>query len=55
MGVGLTLWVESQLPPNSPLLHISTRDVRQSTIYAVASIPAIWLIIRAYWAVSGSS
>ena len=55
MGVGLTLWVESQLPPNSPLVHISTRDVRQSAIYAVASIPAIWLIIRAYWAVSGSS
>jgi hypothetical protein len=28
--------------------------MRQSAIYALASIPLIWLIIRAYWAVSGS-
>ncbi len=54
MGVGLIRWVETQQPGPSPLVQISARDVRQSAIYAVASIPAIWLVIRAYWAVSGS-
>jgi hypothetical protein len=54
MGLGLIRWVETQQPGPSPLVRISTRDVRQSVIYALVSIPAIWLIIRAYWAVSGS-
>lgn len=54
MGFGLIRWVETQQPSPSPLTQISTRDVRQSAIYAFASIPMIWLIIRAYWAVSGS-
>jgi O-antigen ligase len=54
MGLGLVRWVETQQPGPSPVVQISARDVRQSAIYAVASIPAIWLIIRAYWAVSGS-
>jgi O-antigen ligase/polysaccharide polymerase Wzy-like membrane protein len=54
MGLGLIRWVETQQASPSPLTQISTREVRQSAIYAVASIPVIWLIIRAYWAVSGS-
>ena len=55
MGVGLTLWVESQLPSNSPLVHISTRDVRQSVIFTVFSVPVIYIVIRVYWAAGGAS
>jgi O-antigen ligase len=55
MGLGLIRWVETRQPGPSPLVQISTRDVRQSVIYAVASIPLVWLIIRAYWAASGSA
>jgi O-antigen ligase len=54
MGFGLIRWVEIQQPAAAPLVQISMRDMRQSAIYALASIPLIWLIIRAYWAVSGS-
>ncbi len=54
MGLGLIRWVETQQADSSPLVQVSSRDVRQSVIYALVSIPAIWLIIRAYWAVSGS-
>jgi hypothetical protein len=54
MGFGLIRWVEIQQPAAAPLVQISTRDVRQSAIYALASVPLIWLIIRAYWAMSGS-
>jgi O-antigen ligase len=55
MGLGLIRWVEIQQPTAAPLVRISTRDMRQSALYALASIPLIWLIIRAYWAVSGST
>lgn len=54
MGLGLIRWVETQQAGPSPLAQISARDVRQSALYAAGSIPIIWLIIRAYWAVSGS-
>ena len=54
VGLGLIRWVEAQQPGPSTLTQVSARDVRHSAIYAVASIPAIWLVIRAYWAVSGS-
>ncbi len=54
IGLGLIRWVETQQADSSPLVQVSSRDVRQSVIYALVSIPAIWLIIRAYWAVSGS-
>ncbi len=53
MGLALIRWVETHQSGPSPVAQISARDVKQSAMYAVASIPAIWLIIRAYWAVSG--
>jgi O-antigen ligase len=54
MGLGLIRWVQTQQPGPSPVAQISARDVRQTAVYAVVSIPVIWLIIRTYWAVSGS-
>jgi O-antigen ligase len=54
MGFGLIRWVESQQSGPPPLTQISTRDLTLSTICALASVPAIWLIIRAYSAISGA-
>jgi putative inorganic carbon (hco3(-)) transporter len=55
MGVGLTRWIESQQPTQMTLAEVPVRDVRQGVIYAMLSIPAIWLIIRAYWIASGAA
>jgi O-antigen ligase len=54
MGVGLARWIESQQQPSSSLVEVKTRDLRQGAILAAASIPAIWILIKAYWAISGA-
>ncbi|HTS19123.1 MAG TPA: O-antigen ligase family protein [Verrucomicrobiae bacterium] len=54
MGFGLIRWIEGRQPAPSTLTQISTRDLARCAIYAVASVPAIWLIIRMYSAVSGA-
>ncbi|HVM62391.1 MAG TPA: O-antigen ligase family protein [Verrucomicrobiae bacterium] len=52
MGLALVRWVEINRPAAAPLVQVSTRDLRHSAIYALTSIPLIWLIIRTYWAAS---
>ena len=54
MGVGLLRWIESQEQAPSPLVEVSARDLRRSVILALVSIPAIWILIREYWAMSGA-
>jgi hypothetical protein len=55
MGVGLVRWVESRQSTPTPLVEVSIRDIRRSVILATVSIPAIWILIRAYWALSGGA
>jgi len=55
MGVGLVRWVESRQSTPTPLVEVSVRDIRRSVILATVSIPAIWILIRAYWALSGGA
>jgi putative inorganic carbon (hco3(-)) transporter len=56
LGVGLIRYVENQDPTTTaPVVAVSVRDLRQSAIIAVLSIPVIWVMIRIYWSVSGAS
>ncbi|HUJ70712.1 MAG TPA: hypothetical protein VLZ30_00600, partial [Verrucomicrobiae bacterium] len=57
MGVGLVRWVESRqpTPAPAPLVGISIRDLRLSAILSMVSIPAIWILIRTYWKLSGAA
>jgi hypothetical protein len=55
MGVGLVRWIESQEQTPSPLVEVKARDLGQCAVLALVSIPAIWIVIRAYWAISGAS
>jgi putative inorganic carbon (HCO3(-)) transporter len=54
MGVGLVRWIESQEQTPSSLVEVKTRDLVQCAALALVSIPAIWILIRAYWAISGA-
>ena len=54
MGVGLVRWIESQEQTPSPLVEVKARDLRQCAVLALVSIPVIWILIRAYWAISGA-
>jgi len=54
MGVGLVRYVENQDPTLAPLVNVSIRELRQSAIFAVLSIPVIWVLIRIYWVASGA-
>jgi hypothetical protein len=54
MGVGLVRWIESREQTPSSLVEVTARDLRQSALLALVSIPAIWLLIKVYWAVSGA-
>jgi putative inorganic carbon (HCO3(-)) transporter len=53
MGVGLSRWIESQQPTQT-LAEVPVRDLRQGAILALFSIPAIYIIIRIYWATAGA-
>ena len=57
MGVGLVRWVESRqpTPTPSPVVGVSIRDLRLSAILSMVSIPAIWILIRTYWKLSGAA
>jgi putative inorganic carbon (hco3(-)) transporter len=55
MGVGLARWIESQQQTQTQLAEVPVRDLKQGAILAMLSIPAIWLIIRAYWIASGAA
>ena len=54
MGVGLVRWIESQEQTPSSLVEVKNRDLVQCAVLALVSIPAIWILIRAYWAISGT-
>lgn len=55
LGVGLIRHVQRnpQLPPG--LLNVTRRDLLWGGVMSVASIPAIWVGIRLYWAMGGGS
>lgn len=54
LGTGLIRFVERQ--PNIPrgTLLITARDLRWVAILMLLSIPAIWIVIKAYWASGGT-
>lgn len=55
LGVGMIRHVQrlNVLPPH--LLDIHRRDLIHAGVASVGSIPAIWLLIKAYWAMGGGS
>lgn len=59
MGVGLVRWIKDQEQQQGqvphPLAEVTVHDLRQSVLIAMVSIPAIWILIRAYWKLSGAA
>jgi putative inorganic carbon (hco3(-)) transporter len=55
LGIGLIRYVDRQ--PSCPVgyLDITNRDIIQSVLMTVVSIPAIWVVVKLYWATGGSS
>jgi hypothetical protein len=56
LGLGIGLIRHMQRNPQLPagLLSVTRRDLIRGGAMAVASIPAIWLGIKLYWAMGGS-
>ena len=53
LGIGLIRYVGRQPYCPAGYLDITNRDIGQSVLMAVASIPAIWIFVRLYWAAGG--
>jgi putative inorganic carbon (hco3(-)) transporter len=53
LGMGLIRYVDRQPCCPAGYLDIVTRDIGQSILMALASIPFIWILARLYWAASG--
>jgi hypothetical protein len=50
LGIGLIRYIDRQPYCPAGYLDITNRDVVQSVLMAFASIPAIYLLVRLYWA-----
>ena len=50
LGAGLIRYVQNQPGVSLSQLEITKRDFMRSAIFTVLSIPAIWIVIRLYWA-----
>jgi hypothetical protein len=55
LGIGLIRYVDRQPYCPAGYLDITNRDIGRSVLMAVASIPAIWILVRLYWAAGGSA
>jgi hypothetical protein len=55
LGIGLIRYVDRQPYCPAGYLDITNRDIGLSVLMAVASIPAIWILVRLYWAAGGSA
>ena len=53
LGIGLIRYVDRQPYCPAGYLDITNRNIGQSVLMAVASIPAIWVVVRLYWAAGG--
>jgi putative inorganic carbon (hco3(-)) transporter len=53
LGIGLIRYVERQPYCPAGYFDITNRDIGQSVLMAVASVPAIWILVRLYWAAGG--
>jgi hypothetical protein len=55
LGIGLVRYVDGLPCCPAGYLDITNRDIRQSVMMAIVSIPAIWILVRLYWATGGTS
>lgn len=55
LGMGLIRYVDRQPCCPAGYLDISRRDLGQSMLMALASIPFIWILARLYWSASGGA
>jgi hypothetical protein len=53
LGIGLIRYVDRQDYCPAAYLDITNRDISLSVLMAVTSIPAIWILVRLYWAAGG--
>ena len=54
LGIGLIRYVERQPDCPAGYLEITNRDILLSSLMSVVSIPAIWVLVKLYWATGGA-